>query len=38
VPCEISDPINARILAVSEDKIQGFNAIPLGEISRQSGV
>ncbi|HWD18703.1 MAG TPA: Lrp/AsnC family transcriptional regulator [Verrucomicrobiae bacterium] len=37
-PFEISDPINARILAVSEDKIQGFQRDPLGEISRQSGV
>src|ERR1700742_3139573 len=38
VPVEIADPINARILAVSEDKIQGFQRDPLGEISRQSGV
>lgn len=38
VPFEISDPTNQRILAVSEDKIQGFQRDPLGEISRQSGV
>lgn len=38
VPFEISDPINAQILAISEDKIQGFQRDPLGEISRQSGV
>ena len=38
VPIDISDPINARILAVSEDKIQGFQRDPFGEISRQSGV
>lgn len=38
VPYEISDPINARILAVSEDKVQGFQRDPLGEIARQSGV
>ena len=38
VPFEISDPINARILAISEDKVQGFQRDPLGEISRQSGV
>ena len=38
VPFEISDPVNAQILAVSEDKIQGFQRDPLGEISRQSGV
>jgi DNA-binding Lrp family transcriptional regulator len=38
VPTETSDPINARILAVSEDKIQGFQPDPLGQISRQSGI
>jgi hypothetical protein len=38
VPFEISDPINAQILAISEDKIQGFQRDPLGEISCQSGV
>src|SRR5882724_3741480 len=38
VPVETSDPINARILAVSEDKIQGFQTDPLGQIARQSGV
>jgi hypothetical protein len=38
VSAAITDPINARILAVSEDKIQGFQADPIGEISRQSGV
>ncbi len=38
LPVEISDSINARILAVSEDKIQGFLADPIGEISRLSGV
>ncbi|MDB6065264.1 MAG: transcriptional regulator, AsnC family [Pedosphaera sp.] len=35
---EIGDPINARILAVSEDKIQGFQRDPFGEIARLSGV
>jgi hypothetical protein len=38
VPDQISDPINARILAISEDKIQGFQPDPFGEISRQSDV
>jgi DNA-binding Lrp family transcriptional regulator len=38
VPVETGDPINAKILAVSEDKIQGFQRDPLGEISRLSGV
>ncbi len=35
---DVSDPINARILAVSEDCIQGFQTDPFGEIARQSGV
>ncbi|HEY7089146.1 MAG TPA: hypothetical protein VH518_13710 [Tepidisphaeraceae bacterium] len=38
VPVATSDPINARILAISEDKLQGFQPDPLGEIARQSGV
>src|ERR1035441_9930981 len=33
-----NDPINAQILAVSEDRLQGFQRDPLGEIARQSGV
>ncbi len=37
-PVEISDPINQKILEVSEDQIQGFQRDPLGEISRLSGV
>ena len=38
LPIEIGDPINARILAVSEDKLQGFQRNPFGEIARLSGV
>ena len=38
IPVVTTDPINARILAVSEDKIQGFLRDPLGEISRQADV
>src|SRR5437762_5655149 len=38
IPIDIADPINARILAVSEDRIQGFQTDPLGEIARLSGV
>ena len=38
VPVEFADPINAKILAVSEDRVQGFQRDPLGEISRLSGV
>jgi len=38
VPVGISDPINARILEVSEDRLQGFQQDPLGEIARQTGL
>jgi len=38
LPIEISDPTNAKILAVSEDKIQGFLPDPIAEISRLSGI
>lgn len=38
MPVSTTDPINARILAVSEDRLQGFQRDPLGEIARQSGV
>jgi hypothetical protein len=37
-PVHISDPINARILSVSEDKVQGFHADPIGVIAEMSGV
>jgi AsnC-like protein len=33
-PTEISDPVNARILAVSEDRIAGFLVDPFEEIAR----
>jgi DNA-binding Lrp family transcriptional regulator len=38
VPTEITDPTNARILAVSEDRISGFLLDPFAEIARQSGL
>ena len=38
VPVEITDPINARILAVSEDRISGFLIDPFAEIARLSDV
>jgi hypothetical protein len=38
IPIEITDPINARILAVSEDKLAGFQPDPLGEIASRTGV
>jgi DNA-binding Lrp family transcriptional regulator len=33
-----TDPVNAKILAVSEDQIQGFVRDPIGVIAAQSGV
>jgi hypothetical protein len=33
-PTEITDPVNARILAVSEDRIAGFLLDPFAEIAR----
>jgi DNA-binding Lrp family transcriptional regulator len=38
LPVEHNDPINARILAISEDKIEGFVREPFEEIARLSGV
>ena len=35
---EHNDPLNAQILAVSEDQIQGFVREPFLEIARLSGV
>ncbi|MDQ3556549.1 MAG: Lrp/AsnC family transcriptional regulator [Gemmatimonadota bacterium] len=38
LPTEITDPVNARILGVSEDRVQGFVAEPFRDIARLSGV
>ena len=38
IPVEHNDPVNAQILAISEDKIQGFVREPFEEIARLSGV
>jgi DNA-binding Lrp family transcriptional regulator len=38
LPVEHDDPINARILAISEDKIQGFVREPFAEIAQRSGL
>jgi DNA-binding Lrp family transcriptional regulator len=38
VPTDTKDPINAAILGVSEDRIQGFTDDPIGEIAKLSGV
>src|SRR5687767_1408180 len=37
-PSEVADPVNASILAVSEDRIAGFLEDPFAEIARLSGV
>src|ERR1700726_3904426 len=38
IPVEHNDPINAKILAVSEDKIEGFVREPFKEIALRSSV
>jgi DNA-binding Lrp family transcriptional regulator len=38
VPVEHNDAVNAKILAISEDKIEGFVREPFEEIARRSGV
>lgn len=38
IPVEHTDEINARILAVSEDRIRGFERHPFQSIAEQSGV
>ena len=38
VPVAVDDPVNAKILAVSEDRIAGFSAQPFATIAEQSGV
>jgi hypothetical protein len=38
LPAWIDDPVNAAILAVSEDRIAGFLEDPFGEIAERSGI
>jgi len=38
VPVSTGDPINAQILSVSEDRIQGFLPDPFGQIALQCGL
>jgi len=38
LPVRFDDPVNAAILAVSEDRLQGFQPDPFGEIARRSGI
>ncbi len=38
VPVTIDDPINKKILSVSEDKVQGFQRQPIEYIARETGL
>jgi DNA-binding Lrp family transcriptional regulator len=38
LPVEHNDPINAKILAISEDKIEGFVREPFEKVANRSGV
>lgn len=38
LPFQVDDPVNAAILAVSEDRLQGFLRDPFGEIARRTGL
>jgi DNA-binding Lrp family transcriptional regulator len=38
VPAAVSDPVNSAILAVSEDRLAGFQVDPFGQIAAGSGV
>jgi len=38
VPVDVADPVNARILAVSEDGLQGFQPDPFGEVDSRTGL
>ncbi|CAN5374139.1 hypothetical protein BH23ACT9_BH23ACT9_36190 [soil metagenome] len=38
VPANVDDPVNAQILKVSEDRVQGFHRQPLVVVAEQSGV
>ena len=38
VPAAISDPVNAAILAISEDRLEGFQTDPFGEIAARCAI
>ena len=38
VPIDTTDPVNARILAISEDRIQGYPRDPMGDIARMASL
>lgn len=37
-PATVSDPVNAAILVVAEDRLAGFQTDPFGEISKRTGI
>jgi hypothetical protein len=37
-PVQLDDPVNLAILAIAEDRLQGFQRDPMGEIARRSGL
>ncbi len=38
VPFQLNDPVNSAILAVSEDRLEGFQRDPFAEVARRAGV
>ncbi len=38
IPAAVSDPVNAQVLAISEDRLTGFQEDPFGEVAARSGV
>ena len=38
VPVEVADEVNAKILAVSEDQLQGFHRDPFGVVAKRTGL
>jgi DNA-binding Lrp family transcriptional regulator len=38
IPVTIDDPVNVAILAISEDRVRGFQRDPIGVIAAESGV
>lgn len=38
IPVSVSDPVNAAILAVSEDRLSGFQEDPFGAVAERAGV
>lgn len=38
VPFQLNDPVNSAVLAVSEDRLEGFQRDPFAEVARRAGV